>query len=50
MEKELLRDCDLCLNAARAREVLGWVPSRSKLDEKAIEEVVDSYTRMGWWP
>ncbi|MCJ1265462.1 hypothetical protein MMC22_005340 [Lobaria immixta] len=52
MEKELLKDCDLCLDAGRAVEVLGWVvaPRREAVGEEAVKEVVDSYERMGWWP
>jgi len=45
MEKELLRDADLCLNGRKAREVLGWsIPQQRKKFEK------NSYRRMGWWP
>ena len=52
MEKELLKDCDLCLDAGRAVEVLGWeiAAERQKLGEDAVREVVESYERMGWWP
>ena len=52
MEKELLKDCDLCLNASRAAEVLGWrcMEGREKLTEAGVKEVLDSYTRMEWWP
>ncbi|MCJ1468452.1 hypothetical protein MMC07_007081 [Pseudocyphellaria aurata] len=52
MEKELLKDCDLCLDAGRAAEVLGWEvdPAREAVGEGAVREVVESYERMGWWP
>lgn len=52
MEKELLKDCDLCLDARRAAEVLGWEvePRRDTVGEDVVREVVDSYERMGWWP
>lgn len=52
MEKELLKDCDLCLNASRAAEVLGWKceEGRERLTQEAVKEVLDSYRRMGWWP
>lgn len=52
MEKELLRDCDLCLNAGRAKAVLGWRigEGREKMSVEAVRSVVESYKRMGWWP
>ena len=52
MEKELLRDCHLCLNNTKAKRTLGWAPGqgREKLSKEAIEGVVRSYKRMGWWP
>ncbi|KAI4220465.1 MAG: hypothetical protein L6R36_007611 [Xanthoria steineri] len=52
MEKELLRDCDLCLDAGRARRVLGWKveAGREALTVEGVRDVLDSYRRMGWWP
>ncbi|KAL8800950.1 MAG: hypothetical protein Q9200_007090 [Gallowayella weberi] len=52
MEKELLRDCDLCLDAGRARKVLGWKveDGREGLSVEGVKSVLDSYRRMGWWP
>ncbi|KAL8898254.1 MAG: hypothetical protein Q9192_002175 [Flavoplaca navasiana] len=52
MEKELLRDCDLSLDASRARKVLGWKveDGREALTVEGVRNVLDSYRRMGWWP
>ncbi|KAL8796695.1 MAG: hypothetical protein Q9195_001085 [Heterodermia aff. obscurata] len=50
MEKELLKDCDLSLNAAKAERVLGWTRSKPKLGEEEVKEVLDSYRKMNWWP
>ncbi|KAL8862763.1 MAG: hypothetical protein Q9178_000705 [Gyalolechia marmorata] len=52
MEKELLRDCDLCLDATKARIVLGWKSEdpRAVLTAEGVRNVLDSYRRMGWWP
>ena len=52
MEKELLRDCDLSLDASRARKVLGWKveDGRQALTVEGVRNVLDSYRRMGWWP
>ena len=52
MEKELLKDCDLCLDTARATDVLGWTAGegQDRISEHGVREVVQSYERMGWWP
>ncbi|KAL8766003.1 MAG: hypothetical protein Q9209_007092 [Squamulea sp. 1 TL-2023] len=52
MEKELLRDCDLCLDPGKARRVLGWKveDGREALTVDGVRSVLDSYRRMGWWP
>ena len=52
MEKELLKDCDLCLDSGRARRVLGWNvgAGRERMSEGIVRGVVESYGRMGWWP
>ena len=50
MEKDLLKDADLCLDASRARKVLGWEVQRKGLDERGLKEVLESYERLGWWP
>jgi len=50
MEKELLKDCDLCLSAGKAVKVLGWVRGVERLGVEQVREVVESYRRRGWWP
>ena len=50
MEKELLRDCDLCLDKGKAERVLGWRCEIKGLSEEGVRGVVESYKRMGWWP
>lgn len=52
MEKELLKDCDLCLDVGRVKEVLEWRygEGRDQLGEGSVKEVLESYERMGWWP
>lgn len=52
MEKELLKDCDLCLDTGRAVGVLGWRVGngREQVNEEAVREILDSYKKMGWWP
>lgn len=52
MEKELLRDCDLCLDPSKARSLLRWEvgKGREALSVDGVKSVLDSYRRMGWWP
>lgn len=50
MEKELLKDCDLCLNRAKAAKELGWTLQVERLGVEQVREVVESYKKRGWWP
>lgn len=52
MEKELIKDSDLCISAARAKRVLGWSAGvgREKMNVENVGSVVRSYERMAWWP
>lgn len=50
MEKELLKDSNLCLAGGKARHTLGWEPEREGLTEERVKEIIASYKRMGWWP
>ncbi|KAI4163843.1 MAG: hypothetical protein LQ342_002616 [Letrouitia transgressa] len=52
MEKELLKDADLCLDASRAASVLGWKPEegRERVTKTTVNEVLESYKAMEWWP
>ena len=52
MERELLKDCDLSLSNGRAKRVLGWkiAEGRERITDEAVQAVVESYKRMGWWP
>ena len=50
MEKELIKDCDLCLKNEKAKEVLGWELERPKLTGKELTGTIESYERMRWWP
>ena len=50
MEKELLKDHNLCLDGKKARQVLGWSVERPRLTEEGVREILTSYERMKWWP
>ena len=50
MEKELLKDHNLCLDNKKAKETLGWTIARPKLTEEGVREILTSYEKMKWWP
>ena len=50
MEKELLKDSNLCLDGKKARDVLRWRCEKESLTEEGVREILASYERMGWWP
>ncbi|KAF2831271.1 NAD(P)-binding protein [Ophiobolus disseminans] len=50
MEKELLRDADLSLDGSAFEKETGFTYKHEKLTKEGVEEVVESYKRMGWWP
>ncbi|KAL8742231.1 MAG: hypothetical protein Q9190_005248, partial [Brigantiaea leucoxantha] len=49
MEKELLKDADLCLDSGKAASVLGWKvgEGRERLGEAMVREILESYVGMG---
>ncbi|KAF4985273.1 hypothetical protein FDECE_16682 [Fusarium decemcellulare] len=50
MEKELLKDTDLSMDGSRLKAVLGFEYQKPRLTKELIEEVIESYKRMNWWP
>ncbi|THW04847.1 NAD(P)-binding protein [Aureobasidium pullulans] len=50
MEKELLREADLCLDGAKFEQTVGFKYTHEKLTKQEVEAVIDSYKRMKWWP
>ena len=52
MEKQLLKDNDLSMDGTLFEKVTGFEYQKGVggLDAKGIQEMVDSYERMGWWP
>ncbi|KAG9767444.1 NAD(P)-binding protein, partial [Aureobasidium melanogenum] len=50
MEKELLREADLCLNGTKFEQTVGFRYTHEKLTKAEVEAVIDSYKRMKWWP
>ncbi|TVY65518.1 hypothetical protein LSUE1_G009537 [Lachnellula suecica] len=50
MEKELLKDTDLSMDGSRLETVLGFKYEKPKITKELIQEMIDSYIRIGWWP
>jgi hypothetical protein len=50
MEKELLKDTDLSMDGSRLEKVVGFSYDKPKITKELVQEMIDSYTRIGWWP
>ncbi|KAF2753199.1 NAD dependent epimerase/dehydratase family protein [Pseudovirgaria hyperparasitica] len=50
MEKELLKDTDLCLDGSAFENATGFQYTHPKLTKEEVESVIESYKRMNWWP
>jgi len=50
MEKELLKDTDLSMDGSRLEKVLGFHYEKPKITKELVQEMIGSYTRIGWWP
>lgn len=50
MEKELLKDTDLSMDGSRLETMLGFEYTKPKINKALVEEVIESYKRMNWWP
>lgn len=50
MEKELLRDLHLSLDGSAFEKETGFTYKHEKLTKAGVEEVIDSYKKMNWWP
>jgi len=50
MEKELLKDTDLSMDGSRLEEVVGFKYEKPKISKELVEEVIESYKKMKWWP
>lgn len=50
IEKELLRNVDLSMDGSRLKKVLGFQYEKPKMTKALVEEVLESYKRMNWWP
>ncbi|OBT70156.1 hypothetical protein VE03_00517 [Pseudogymnoascus sp. 23342-1-I1] len=50
LEKEQLKDEDLYLDGSRFEKLAGFTYSRPELGKKELEEMIESYKTMNWWP
>jgi hypothetical protein len=50
MEKELLKDTDLSMDGSRLEKVVGFSYDKPKITKELMQVMIDSYTRIGWWP
>ncbi|KAF7544207.1 hypothetical protein G7Z17_g10124 [Cylindrodendrum hubeiense] len=50
MEKELLKDTDLSMDGSRLEKLLGFEYTKPALNKEMMEDVIESYKRMNWWP
>jgi nucleoside-diphosphate-sugar epimerase len=50
MEKELLKDTDLSMDGSRLEKVVGFQYERPQITKELVEDVIESYKRMKWWP
>lgn len=50
MEKELLKDTDLSMDGSRLENVVGFKYEKPRITKELVQEMIDSYTRIGWWP
>ncbi|KAH8177673.1 NAD dependent epimerase/dehydratase family protein [Sarocladium implicatum] len=50
MEKELLKDTDLSMDGSRLESVTGFEYEKPQMTKQLLEEVIESYKGMNWWP
>ncbi|KFX97667.1 hypothetical protein O988_04752 [Pseudogymnoascus sp. VKM F-3808] len=50
LEKEQLKDEDLYLDGSRFESLAGFTYSRPTLGKAELEEMIESYKTMNWWP
>ncbi|CAE7001908.1 hypothetical protein P3342_001504 [Pyrenophora teres f. teres] len=50
MEKELIKDADLSMDGSAFERETGFRYNIDRITKEKVEEVIDSYKRMNWWP
>ena len=50
MEKEMMKDTDLSMDGSRLEKVVGFTYEKPRITKELVQDMIDSYTRIGWWP
>lgn len=50
MESELLKDTDLSMDGGRLETLLDFKYEKPNITKELVEEIVESYKSMKWWP
>ncbi|KAK3334960.1 hypothetical protein B0H65DRAFT_512602 [Neurospora tetraspora] len=50
MEEELIKDTDLSMDGSRLEELVGFKYEKPQINKELLQEVIESYKRMKWWP
>lgn len=50
MEKELLKDTDLSMDGTRLEKLVDFEYEKPRMTKALVEDVIESYKRMKWWP
>ncbi|KAH8602540.1 hypothetical protein B0O99DRAFT_603566 [Bisporella sp. PMI_857] len=50
MEKELLKDTDLSMDGSRLEKLIGFTYQKPKITKELLQDMIDSYIRIKWWP
>ncbi|KAJ5688625.1 hypothetical protein N7462_003017 [Penicillium macrosclerotiorum] len=50
LERDVLKDQDMSIDGSLFESTVGWKPKYEQFGTDSIQEMVDSYKRMGWWP
>ncbi|GAO15949.1 uncharacterized protein UV8b_02460 [Ustilaginoidea virens] len=50
VERELLKDTDLSMDGSRLEKLLNFKYEKPIMTKELIEEVIESYRKMNWWP
>jgi len=50
VERELLKDNDLSMDGSALIQTVGFEYKHPKLTKEEVEDVIESYRRLNWWP
>ncbi|KAL2007906.1 hypothetical protein VTN00DRAFT_7888 [Thermoascus crustaceus] len=50
LEKDILKEWDMSIDGTLFEQTTGFKPERETFTAEGVKAMVESYTRMGWWP